>query len=86
MNRRPDWHPSYGTPMPPKYADRVAGVRDRLGIKTPEPNYRFRGWLTVIALCGSLACMSWSMPAAFGCVGLALWAGWPTFRNPDRLR
>lgn len=57
MNRRPDWHPSYGTPIPATYRDRVARVRDRNGIPHPRHRDRNLSLLTAGLVIAGLVCV-----------------------------
>lgn len=81
MSRRPDWHPSYGTPMPANYAARVAAVRDRLGIDPYVPNLKARAWFGVLFLCGALAAID-NPVIGFSMFGAAVWVMWPILARP----
>lgn len=81
MTRRPDWHPSYGTPMPDSYRQRVDDLRDRLGIEPYVPNLKARAVFGVLFMCGSLAAIDvW--PVGFSLVGCAVWVMWPILARP----
>ena len=65
MNRRSDWHPSYGTPIPRTLAERTAAMRDRQGIPHPR---RLYGW----GIAFGFSLMTAGIPLADNYFGLAL--------------
>jgi hypothetical protein len=65
MTRRPDWHPSYGTPIPSTLAERTAAMRDRMGIPHPR---RLHHW----GIAFGFVCMFAGLPLSDNYFPLAL--------------
>lgn len=81
MTCRPDWHPSYGTPIPNSYRQRVDDLRDRLGIEPYVPNLKARAVFGVVFLCGAMAAIDY-WPVNFSLFGVAVWVMWPILARP----